>query len=166
MSLNEPSIDEQAPPRLRTQQTDDNLPQLDSARSARSVDREEEIRNLVKSINSKEMNLLLQSVRDEIQFRVQNEMEKAQKQLSENMSMRSSKERSTKGEFILEQDSEHDHAQEKLNKLKEISMKIDSGRKRALDASSRNSESPEKRRMSRTGDDAPFRKSFGGSENE
>ena len=112
------------------------------------------------------MNLLLQSVRDEIQFRVQNEMEKAQKQLSENMSMRSSKERSTKGEFILEQDSEHDHAQEKLNKLKEISMKIDSGRKRALDASSRNSESPEKRRMSRTGDDAPFRKSFGGSENE
>ena len=45
-------------------------------------------------------------------------------------------------------------------------MKIDSGRKRALDASSRNSESPEKRRMSRTGDDAPFRKSFGGSENE
>lgn len=45
-------------------------------------------------------------------------------------------------------------------------MKIDSGRKRALDTSSRNSESPEKRRMSRTGDDAPFRKSFGGSENE
>ena len=78
--------------------------------------------------------------------------------------MRSSKQKSAKGEFILEQDSEHDQAQEKLNKLKEISMKIDSGRKKSLDASSRNSGSPDKR-MILTGDDAPFRKSLLGSEN-
>ena len=67
------------------------------------------------------MNMLLQSVRDEIQNRVKNEMEKASKQLSDNQSVRSSRQRSVKGEYILEQDSEHDTAQEKLNKLKEIS---------------------------------------------
>ena len=78
--------------------------------------------------------------------------------------MRSSKQRSAKGEFILEQDSEHDQAQEKLNKLKEISMKIDSGRKKSLDTNSRNSGSPDKRFIL-TGDDTPFRKSVVGSDN-
>ena len=100
-SLKEDTIQDSAP-RLRTQGTDDNVLQVETARSSKSVDRQEEIRALVKSINSKEMNLLLQSVRDEIQFRVKNEMERAQKQLSDNQSMRSSKQRSAKGEFILE----------------------------------------------------------------